>query len=381
MAKPHLRLMLSPSSRPYPAHGRRPTGSLFALTTDASTGLLQLKSNHDHDLLELVRHAKHVEPEGHVNDIKDALCDVLRGLGRDIKGSLYGLTDKDISFVAALSEQVEGFLCQKIFFPELHPLEVDSLISQNHRSELCDANSVLLVRHQLEHARELDRFFKALTNLMRDDTLCMIEVPDSKQLIAKGEITQLWEEHVSYFTSNSLCSTVANAGFDVLACSEIASDGEELCVVIVRKSRSFAAPVKHRDGVILADQFVKCLPLQILQLRAKLTALADRFDLYIFGGNHIAGTFLDIVSDAAGNFTAILDDDPEKHGLALGLFRVPIRPKISRASKKPIFLLVAVNEGRAPNLYIRLREKFSIQKGHALQPLALFCTESWGSVG
>jgi hypothetical protein len=106
--------------------------------------------------------------------------------------------------------------------------------------------------------------------------------------------------------------------------------------------------------------------------------LSRQSTVLLFGANHVAGLFVDVLDEAASHIEAILDDDPGKHGRTLGLSQTPVKALRDVERSKPTCILVAVSEGRAPELYDRLRTMFPKAAGHQLKSLTNFCVEHRG---
>ena len=68
--------------------------------------------------------------------------------------------------------------------------------------------NILIVRHILEHSWNIRVFIENLKTLLNEDGIIIFEVPDSERGFKKGMQTLLWEEHASYFTKDSLYSSV-----------------------------------------------------------------------------------------------------------------------------------------------------------------------------
>ncbi|MCU7834987.1 MAG: class I SAM-dependent methyltransferase, partial [gamma proteobacterium symbiont of Taylorina sp.] len=64
----------------------------------------------------------------------------------------------------------------------------------------------------LEHAHNSYGFMNALRFLLKPQGRIIIEVPESTKALLQGDISMLWEEHISYFTTESLKSSFLHLG-------------------------------------------------------------------------------------------------------------------------------------------------------------------------
>lgn len=350
----------------------------FRFRIHEPSGTLTLVPDDDDGLLEAVRGAIHREPEAHLA-ASVGLLNSAQSLGRSDFTSVWGLSEKDRSLVDLLAREYEQVIEAGILMPGAHTLEVQDAVTRSPtrlRPAVGGEVRVLVVRHLLEHARHLDAFLGGLRELLAPDDLCFIEVPDSRGLLVDGDLTQLWEEHTAYFTGNSLRAVLLRAGFDVLAEQSLISEGEELCLAVVRR-----ATMPHKSDtsqeVAIAERFLQRLQAQLVELSTGLRERAQQRRIVVFGANHMAGLFLDLTADTASNVHAILDDDPTKWGKALGILDTPVSDPGSISGERPLHVLVAVNEGRSPRLYERLRTHYPETEGHRIESLVSLYRECW----
>lgn len=368
---------LSASSQINPLFAISPKSFKFQFSIHGSSGALLLVPEDEKSLLEAVRNAKHTEPEEHLQVASSLILKALSASPfLDTQYAVRGLTDKDQSLVTIISQILHSSQ-GLILLPERHPLEAQDVVCRTPEKIICKTRSILIVRHLLEHARNLDSFLNGLRKILVNQSICLIEVPDSHGLFSHGDLTQLWEEHTVYFTSSSFHRALRSCGFDVLTHQKIISDGEELCLAVVSRSELRPALRSEKSDKALAIDFIVRLPNHLHHINATLCAYASKRATYIFGANHIAGLFLDLISSGAHYIRMVIDDDAEKIGNSLGLLRTPIGPLDSVDRNRPVHLLVAVNEGRAPGLYKRLRLSFPDSDGHRVESLVSLSTKCW----
>ena len=374
-----MQLLLSPSSQLIDKGQGRPLCFNFQFKINPYSGCLLLLPESDLGLLESVRGAQHKEPEAHLalaaNMIEEA-CD--ESESHPLMPQVIGLTDKDLSLVNLVSKCRDWGSANQVLMPGAHPLEAQKLVCERRVGATVATGSILIVRHLLEHARDLNSFLEGLWSIAGEQGICLIEVPECGQLLNQGDLTQLWEEHCAYFTETTLHAALHNSGFEILSSQVTESEGEQVCLTFVK--RSSLTQARHTTLPIdrSAERFLKGLPCQIQCIKRGLCNLSRQSTVVLFGANHVAGLFVDVLEEAASYIEAILDDDPRKHGRTLGLSQTPVKALRDVERSKPICILVAVSEGRAPELYDRLRTMFPKAAGHQLTSLANFCIEHRG---
>lgn len=75
---------------------------------------------------------------------------------------------------------------------------------------------VLFVRHVLEHVPDPADFLAGLHLLLKPDGVLLMEVPDTDNVLVQMLGHELWDEHLGYYTSNTIRLSLERAGFRVL---------------------------------------------------------------------------------------------------------------------------------------------------------------------
>lgn len=81
----------------------------------------------------------------------------------------------------------------------------------------------------LEHVADPVEFLKFQFELMTDNAILILAVPDCTQSILSGDISMFYHQHLSYFDSDSLNDTVVSAGFDVIKITRADFGGNLYC--------------------------------------------------------------------------------------------------------------------------------------------------------
>ena len=171
---------------------------------------------------------------------------------------------------------------------------------------------VLIARHLLEHAHDLQAFLQAAQQMLTDDGYLIVEVPDSAGPLQNGDFTMLWEEHVSYFTAETLTSTLQRHGFTVERLLVYPYAQENSLVAIARYQPTNAIS-SELDGA-LAEQFAARFEATRAQWRGQLNELRDSGrKVALFGAGHRAAMFVNLFGLTRW-LQAVVDEAPDKIG-------------------------------------------------------------------
>jgi hypothetical protein len=72
----------------------------------------------------------------------------------------------------------------------------------------------VVARQVLEHLQDIGGFFDCVDALLEDDGYLFIDLPDFGTALAMGDVSMLWEEHVSYFTPEVIAAMLARYGYE-----------------------------------------------------------------------------------------------------------------------------------------------------------------------
>lgn len=222
---------------------------------------------------------------------------------------------------------------------------------------------LIVFRQVLEHIPEAMPFLRGVDRLLAKGGRVFLDVPDFQPTSQMGDGTTLWDEHVSYFTQDSLLGLLRRAGFAPLEVRKYDFSGGCLAVLLER-ARDSAAPAP-RNGADLsgATEFVRLM--QAYRLR-----LTDVLERYRAGGWLIAMYGAGVRASAAANILGFegsidvaIDDQKERQGLYLPGAKIPIvGPGDARLSGKKMVCLLAVNNENEDKVKSRLASLASEMK-------------------
>lgn len=213
---------------------------------------------------------------------------------------------------------------------------------------------LVISRQVLEHVVDFENFFECVKLALRDDGLLFIDVPDFTPGSTVGDVSVLWEEHVSYFTEATLLALLARHGFEPLSIKKYNFSGGSLAVAARRAAKGapssdVSAGAGERFGELVKSYGTRLRPI-LKKARSKGMQIA------LYGAGCRACTF----TNAHGLDDLIelsVDDQRERQGLFLPGTRIPIRvPEELNTPTGPLICLLAVNQENEAAVSQRLRE-------------------------
>jgi SAM-dependent methyltransferase len=286
------------------------------------------------------------EPERHLDAFAEA---ILRVTSLQSGGRVIGLTYKDAPLLSRirvgevrqldprsdLGIEHEQFGLETI---QAH-WTVDRAAAVAAHHGLAD---ILIARHVLEHAYDTREFLEACRRLLAPDGVLCVEVPDCGRAFQDIDVGVLWEEHVLYFTENTLQQGLHSAGFQLEEFLRAPYTLEDCLVWIGRKlpgstesdSASDCSDVNNfADGWRRRRDQVQAWSRRMRQ---------DGGRIAVYGAGHRACTLVDLMG-LAGDLECIIDDAPHKQALYFPAGTLPIRSSQALLDERITCCLLAVN--------------------------------------
>ena len=184
---------------------------------------------------------------------------------------------------------------------------------------------ILVVRHILEHAHDLAAFMSSLKALAAPDGYLVIEVPDCARAFQNHDITTVWEEHPIYFTPNSLRRVIETCGFRIVEFLSYPYAFEDSLVAIVKAD---GAEPQKAPTLAARQDTMQAYAAAFPGLRQRMGDFLAEFartrgPVALFGAGHLACTYVNLLG-IGSLLSFIVDDNPQKQGLAMPGSRLPI---------------------------------------------------------
>lgn len=307
----------------------------LVLSQCQSCGLIQLADPISPDDLRPPVEVKYNEPERHLDQMVEDICR-LPGFNRD--AAICGLTYKDASTVERIrargyartmcldAGQAFGHECTSGMETIQQFVSENGLVDPSVRYGEQD---VLIARHILEHTHDLPAFMAGLVHMLDTDGCVVLEVPDFTNSLTNGDYSTVWEEHIAYFTPQTLQGALRLAGMEIeySCCYPYAL--ENSLVVVARRGRaSLDSPPLSEDSLAeeltRANEYATMFPAVHGKWTEKLAAMrAQGKRIAVLGAGHLTITFVNALG-LADSIDFVADDDVGKIGRFLPGSRLPV---------------------------------------------------------
>ena len=184
-------------------------------------------------------------------------------------------------------------------------------------SEKFGTFEVIVTCRMVEHAIEPRALIEGLTQLMSNDSRLIVEIPDSTKPLLQGDVAMLWEEHMSYFTPESLRLGFFSMGFVSEKTSGFYYPQEDALLTVFQKvGKSYRLPTPWGELALGALYKNNLITLKV-QITKELKKLGSEFGkVAIFGAGHRSVMFLNLLG-LQQSISSIVDDSKDKQGLII----------------------------------------------------------------
>ncbi len=200
---------------------------------------------------------------------------------------------------------------------------VPALVAGHGRADL------LIVRHVLEHAHDPGALLATLSKLTTPGGYMIFEVPDCTKFIGACDYSFVWEEHVAYFSSETLAALIDRAGLALHETFAYPYPYEDALIAIVRNDApDRAKPREMQDiaGLLKAGaKFAESYESVKAKIQSRLRRCRqDGKRIAIFGAGHLAAKFINFY-ELDDLVECVIDDHENKREMLMPGSRVPIR--------------------------------------------------------
>ncbi len=267
------------------------------------------------------------EPEQHLDEVARHLFR-LPGIGSASR--ILGVTYKDQSTLDRLLRlgTSPGVCLSKEDFSIFRDPELVLNAEEKHIPV-----DLLIARHIAEHALDAVGLIRKLKKLIAPEGYLVIEVPDCEKFLRTGNHAFVWEEHLSYFTQESLLVLAEKIEARIVWFARYPYPYEDSLVAAfqwIPNSQKLDATLHQSPGIEtvgdLLQRFKQSLSASKSEWRARLQAYRDQgHRLAVFGAGHLAAKWINFlcVSDL---IDCVIDDHPNKIGMYMPGSKLPILP-------------------------------------------------------
>lgn len=189
------------------------------------------------------------------------------------------------------------------------------------KNNLDNSFDIVITRQVLEHIEKLDDFINSIDFILKDDGKIVIEIPDSDWNLETLDYA-LWEEHINYFTLNTLNQLLSKHNFNIIHHERTLFSGRALIVYCERSNQQKKIEFKNLD-IQKIEHYKDSWEIYIEQLHSFLKS--QNKPVAIYGCGARSSTFVNF-SKIAEYIDLFIDDQKEKQDLFLPGCNVPIKP-------------------------------------------------------
>ncbi|MFV0316431.1 MAG: class I SAM-dependent methyltransferase [Microthrixaceae bacterium] len=191
---------------------------------------------------------------------------------------------------------------------------------------------VILCRHTLEHVADVRAFVGEIAAAaVAESAVVFLEVPDVARVLAEGAFWDVYYEHCSYFTAESLEGLVAASGMKVVKCTNVYED-QYLALEAVAPSQAGEEQARrqrfHTEQGECVVSSARSFSAEVADLRAHwrryIMSYKENGDVVVlWGGGSKAVSFLS-ETGLGETVDAVVDVNPRKAGLYLPGSALPV---------------------------------------------------------
>lgn len=352
------------------------------LEQSSETGIIKLKNSRNPIIYKpLVKWIKYNEPEPHLDQFVNAILKKYFNNKKIIVGGISSKDDSTLDRFLKLGHKIwriDEKKDLKISYGSgietiQHYLRKNKLIHLNKKYGKVD---FLVVRHIWEHVYNQKEFSDVLKGLIKKDGIIFIEIPDCRKLLKSKDITMIWEEHLFYYTSETIITSLRQNGLRVISKKIISYPTENsilLCVKPYKKKRNLISNLNNlKKEISLGFNYGKQYQKNKKYLN-KLFSLVTKKkkEIVLFGGGHLSLAFIAFY-DIYKYISFIVDDDVNKKGMFMPGSSIQIKSSNELINKQNILLLLTVNLTSEKKLINLIKKKYGNIKIKSIFPLSTY---------
>lgn len=277
---------------------------------DKELGLIQLQCKYD-NLKDPVLFQKMTfnDPSNHFWIIVDKLRELSDHISSFDLKTILALTFKDIELANMIMTEMRNFVSVTQNFLQPNS-EVREITKSLETLEIDIANAdVLLARHILEHTEDPQAVLKLFYKILPKNGILILEVPDCSEVYTGNFFKHFWEEHLQYFTKETITNMVSSAGFNVNECLVLNTEAEAVILIIALKT-----PNISKYSFQVPKNPIQTIYDEIKHLELIFTTL-ERMNLKIglIGSTHSNINLVDMFATNPDNYV-FFEANPERVG-------------------------------------------------------------------
>lgn len=192
----------------------------------------------------------------------------------------------------------------------------------------------------LEHLPDPNSMLRGIHCNLVNGAIGLVEVPNFDMILRHGLFSEFMRDHLLYFTKETLGTTLALSGFEVIDCSEIWYD--YIISAVVRKRAILDISRFHEHRVYLKDQ-----------VRGYIRQFGR---VAVWGAGHQALAMISLMN-LAGKIKYVVDSATFKQGKCTSATHIPIvSPEVLNSD--PVEAIIIMAAGYSDEVMRIIRQKF-----------------------
>jgi len=212
---------------------------------------------------------------------------------------------------------------------------------------------VVTATNVLAHVHDISSFVSVIKEVLKENGLVVIEVPNAHNIIEKNQFDTIYHEHLSYFIFKPLIELFERNDFELVDVQKVNIHGGSLRIFAAKKNSSVK---KNKEAVNELIQEEKSKGLYELKTYLQLAKNAERIknDLILimkeikskgktiaaYGASAKGSTLLNYCGVGTNYIDFIVDDTPEKQNHLTPGNHIPIFSKSYLEENKTDYLLL-----------------------------------------
>lgn len=291
------------------------------------------------------------EPEGHLDRVTD---DLIRECNLGVDARILGFSHLDDTTLRRFNQR--GFantqrLDSRTDLGIDSPLAGLETLQQAMTTERAarivsehGLADLLVVRRVLEHSHAPLKMLRALARLVKPDGKIVFEVPESTKFMSSLDYSFVWEEHITYFTAQTLRRLFQAANLETSMSRVYEYPLEDSLIVLGKPgSVSTMGSAPPNADIDLATNFGASFMGARERVHSDLSRLNNEGKrVAVFGAGHLAVKFLNLFG-LKELVHCVIDDKPEKLGLCLPGSGLPVLPSTALIDENIALCLLSMS--------------------------------------
>lgn len=166
----------------------------------------------------------------------------------------------------------------------------------------------------LEHSQNVKSVLEFFRLILTDSGYLIIDVPDSTKSLKTGNVSMVWEEHISYFTPETLSNSIIENKLSIINQKKFIYKQEDNLVSLIEKKNTKVKKIKKNNYF---SKFKKKINSNYRKLNNVINIYKKKnYNFFIFGAGHNTIAFLNYYN-LHKYFQFIIDDHPKKNNLKI----------------------------------------------------------------